>query len=199
MRKAIPAFIFCFAIGTFLSCAQGANNEKSLESGTAGKGDPGYTYKITIEKMQFNWIIEDKNLRVKLKAQTAGWVGIGFSPTKGMKDANFVLGFVENGVATVSNQHGTAPTLHMKNIDLGGANHVMNPSGAEKNNETEISFAFPFSTGDELDRPIIVNGDTSILLAYGQAKQLAQVHLFRAKLKVNLSNGKYSVLLMTGK
>jgi len=199
MKKLIAISLCCMMGGIFLSCTKGKESEKALESGTAAKGDPGYTYKITVEKIQFNWSVENKNLKIKLAAQNSGWVGIGFNPTDVMKDANFILGFVKGGAAMISNQHGISSTLHKKNEDIGGASHIMNPSGTEKNGMTEISFTIPLKTGNKLDRPIDVNGNTAVLLAYGESKNLAQLHAFRAKLNVNLSNGSYSLLLMTGK
>jgi hypothetical protein len=199
MRKFIAISLCCIVGGILLTCTKGKESEKALESGTAVKGDPGYRYKIMIDKIQFNWSVENKNLKIKLAAQNSGWVGVGFNSTDAMKDANFILGYVKDGAAVISNQHGISSTLHKKNEDIGGASHVMNPSGTEKNGMTEISFTVPLKTGAKLDRPIDVNGNTVVLLAYGQSKNLAQLHAFRAKLNVNLSNGSYSVLLMTGK
>jgi hypothetical protein len=198
MKKAILVLSTGFIIGIFLTCSKGTSN-KPLESGTAGKGDPGYTYKISIEKMQFNWAVAGKTIRIMLKGKTDGWIGIGFNPTNGMKDANFILGMYKNGQAVLTNQHGTAPTMHKKNVDLGGNNYIKNPSGSETNGETEITFTYPLKTRGKLDKPIDVNGKTIVLLAHGPNKELSQVHSFRAKLEVNLTTGKYSVLLMTGK
>ena len=199
MRNVIAISLCCIMAGMLVSCKKGSQSGEALESGTARKGDPGYTYRIAVDKIQFNWSVENKNLRVKLAARNPGWVGIGFNPTDGMKDANFILGYVKDGVAVISNQHGVSSTLHKKNEDIGGAGHVMNPSGMEKNGITEISFTIPLTTGGMLDRPIDLNGNTAVLLAYGESKNLAQLHSFRAKLYVNLSNGSYSIVLMTGK
>src|SRR5271157_4265372 len=90
MKKALlMALLISITIGAALSCSKATNEQKPIFSGTASKGDQGYTYKITLEKIQFNWLIDNDNLKIKLQAQTPGWVGIGFNPSKGMKDANF--------------------------------------------------------------------------------------------------------------
>jgi hypothetical protein len=195
MKKSLLPLLFSIAIAIALSCSKATNEQKPIFSGTADKGDRGYTYKITLEKIQFNWSIDNDNLKIKLQAQTPGWVGIGFNPTEGMKGANFILGSVKDGAATITNQHGISKTLHRKNTDLGGANRIINPSGTSNNTQTVIGFAIPYKAGDKLNKPINMNEDTTVLLAYGQSKQLAQVHSFNAKLKVNLTTGKYSVLL----
>jgi hypothetical protein len=199
MKKSLLVLLISFSVGAVFSCSKAADEQKLLLSGTAVKGDQGYTYKITLEKIQFNWRIDNNNLRIKLFAQTPGWVGIGFNPSEGMKDADFILGSAAGGTATISNQHGVSKTLHSKNTDIGGVNRVINPSGNETKNGTEISFTIPYKTGDKLTKPISVTEDIPVLLAYGQSKHLMQLHSFRAKLTVNLSTGKYAVILMTEK
>ena len=199
MKKSLLMLLISFIVGAALCCSKAADEQKRHLSGTAGKGDQGYTYKITLEKIQFDWSIDNSNLRIKLFAQTPGWIGIGFNPTEEMKDAEFILGFATGGTVTISNQHGVSKTLHSKNTDLGGVDRVINPSGKETNNGTEISFTIPYKTGDKLAKPTSVKEDIPVLLAYGQSKHLMQLHSFRAKLTVNLSSGQYSVILMTEK
>ncbi len=196
MKKSLLAVLLIgMTIGVVLSCSKAGNDQKAISSGDAAKGDPGYTYKITLEKMQFNWRLDGDNLKIKLQAQTPGWVGIGFNPSEGMKDANFVMGSVDKGVATITHQYGVSKTMHKKNVDLGGENRVTQTSGSERDNATEITFSMPYKTADKLNKPINVKQDTTVLLAYGKSKLLMQVHVFMAKLKINLSTGKYSVLM----
>jgi hypothetical protein len=199
MRKALIIMLMGIFAGGLLSCNKGPGSGTLPQSGSAVKGEQGYAYKISVEKIDFSWMIEGSNLRVRLRAQTPGWVGVGFNPSEGMKDANFIMGFVKDGAATITNQHGISLTLHKKNEELGGTGHVMNPAGSGTDSETEISFTIPLKTGDKLDRPIEPKGDTVVLLAYGPARQLAMIHSFRAKLRVNLSGGAYTILAMTGK
>lgn len=194
MKKVSAMFVTLMLMAGIVSCSkEKAKEEPKGISSTAEKGDTGYTYKISVENITFNWKA-GKNLAVKIKAKTTGWIGIGFNPSEGMKDANFIMGYVKDGKVTISNQHGTSKSLHKSNVDLGGKENVTAKAGSEKNGETELSFEIPFKTGDKLDRPVDLNGDTTILLAYGQSDLLAQQHMSRAKIKVNLSNGSYSVI-----
>lgn len=182
---------------SFTSCGKEKEKEqpKTLPAGTAEKGDAGYAYKITLENMTFNWKA-DRVLSIKLKAKTEGWVAVGFNSTEGMKDANFIMGYVKDGKVTLSSQFGVSKILHKNNEELGDKDHFSNPAGTEKNGETEISFTIPYKTGSKLDRPIDKNSDTIVMLAYGQTDMLPQQHLFRAKLKMNLATGAYTVMVM---
>ncbi len=182
-------------INIFLVSCTEKEPQKPLESKNASLGEDGYTYKITVGKMQFSWKILDKNISVQLKGETSGWIGIGFNPTEGMKDANFIMGYVKDGTATLSSQYGISKMLHKGSTDIGGKDYILNPSGSFKDKVTEIKFEYPLSTGDKLDRPIKVNEDTTVLLAYGSTTMLSHQHMSRSKLVVNLSNGKYSLLV----
>ncbi|TAL38737.1 MAG: DOMON domain-containing protein [Spirochaetes bacterium] len=186
-------FIGLFALAA-VNCGKEKPADKPLETGTAAKGDQGYTFKVAADKMQLQWSLAGETLTVKLKAPTSGWVGVGFNPTDSMKDANFVMGLVKEGKVTVSSQYGTAKNLHKNVTDLGGKSYVTNAAGKEENNETEISFSMPLKSGDSLDRPITANADTVVLLAYGPGDILAQQHVYRARLKINLSTGAYTLM-----
>jgi hypothetical protein len=149
---------------------------------------------MTVGVVQVDWLVAENELKLKVKAQTNGWVGIGFNASKGMKDAWFVLGSLKDGKVTVSEDHGTTETAHRSVADLGGTASVQNVSGSNANNETEIRFSMPLVPPGSLDKPIVTDADMNVLLAYGDTIALQQIHKFRAKLKVNLSSGKYTIV-----
>ncbi len=180
------------------SCSKGEDSEKGVKSGIAAKGDSGYTYKLTSGTMEFQWSITGNSIHVKLKGGTAGWIAAGFNPSEGMKDANIIMGFVKDGKVELSNHYGMSKYLHKDVSALGGKNHITNPSGSMKDNVTEISFDYPLTTGDKLDRPININGDTVLLLAMAQSNIISRQHMFRSKFIVNLSKGSYSVISESG-
>ncbi len=193
MRNALLFVIMVSMAAVSFSCAKDTDEQKKQESGTASAGDPGYTHQLTLDTMRFQWKIDGKILRVKLKAPTTGWLGIGFNPTEGMKDAHFVMGFVKDGTATISDQHGTGKNVHKANVDLGGTSTVRDGTGIEKGNETEISFSVPLKSEEKLDSEIITDKDITVLLAYGKSDIWGLQHAFRAKIKLNLSTGQYTV------
>lgn len=181
------------ALAALLAVSCGKKEEKVLEAGTAGAGEPGYDYALTVEKMQFHWRLDKDELRVKLRAPVAAWLSAGFNPSKGMKDANLIIGHMENGRAVITDQHGVDTKKHRKDTDLGGEDDVREPSGSRTGGETVISFAIPVRARDQLDKPVLP--DAVVLLAYGKTDEAEQQHLFWAKARVNLATGAYAVTL----
>ncbi len=152
-----------------------------------------YSHKIDVEKISFQWEIDGTVLHVKLVAKTTGWVGIGFNPSEAMKDANFILGYVKNGKAKATDEYGSSQVKHQKDSKLGGEYSVSNLAGKEENGTTEISFTIPLNSGDTKDKPLSIDTETIVLLAYGAGRDSFKArHKFRAALKVNLKTGAFS-------
>jgi len=155
-------------------------------------GNIQYTNKIDVKDMTFQWKIDGDKIHIKLIAKTNGWVGIGFNPSKIMKDANFILGYVKNGKPAITDHFGTGDRMHKRDKKLGGKNNISNIFGTEENGKTEIGFTIPLNSGDSKDQKIKADKDTKILLAYGAGRDsFRAVHKFRTSITVNLASGKY--------
>ncbi len=149
-----------------------------------------YTHEVKSKKIAFAWKVDGNKLAVKLTAETDGWVGIGFNPTSEMKGANFILGYVKNGVAEVEDDFGTDENLHNPDTKLGGTSDVTLVGGTETGGVTTIEFTIPLNASDKNDTKIDVNGDTTVLLAYGAGRDsFMSRHTYRTTVKVNLSTG----------
>lgn len=197
-RRVMMVIMAGILIGA-VAAVPGCKKDKEIEPEAAGTpqkalpGEAGFTYKIIVKDMSLNWRTAGNTLQAMIRAKTSGWVGVGFNSTEVMKDAWFIMGYVRDGKVTISEQHGNTPRTHLRKTDLGGKETVTGASGTEDNNGTEIRFTIPLIPGD-IDKPIAAAGDTLVSLAYGKTEQLAQLHAFRAKIKVNLSTGAYSVI-----
>ena len=142
--------------------------------------------------MSFLWKIDGDKIHIKLVAKTNGWVGVGFNPTKIMKDANFILGYIKGGKPTITDHFGTDERKHESDKKLDGESNISNIFGKEENGKTEIGFTFPLNSGDSKDQKIRVGQDTIILLAYGAGRDSFKTrHKFRTSITVNLASGKY--------
>ena len=151
-----------------------------------------YTNKIDVKDISFLWKIDGDKIHIKLVAKTKGWVGIGFNPSKIMKDANFILGYVKKGKPAITDHFGTGERKHERDKKLGGESNISNIFGREKNGKTEIGFTFPLNSGDSNDQEIRVDQDTIILLAHGAGRDsFRSQHKFRTSITVNLASGKY--------
>lgn len=151
-----------------------------------------YQHSAAIEQMSFSWTLEGESLHIRLTAKTTGWVGIGFNPSKGMKDANFILGYVKDGTVSLRDDYGSSERQHSKDSKDGGQDNYADASGKEENGTTEIAFTIPLNSGDSKDSIITPAGDTVVLLAYGAGRDsFISKHQFHGTLKVNLSTGQY--------
>ena len=156
-------------------------------------GAQDYAHTIEVEKIRFDWRIEKDQLHVQLKAETEGWVGIGFNPSDKMKDADFIMGYVKKGKVKVADHFGVASTQHKEDTRIGGTSDVSNAEGSEKEGFTEIRFTIPLKTEDAKDKAITPDADTTVLLAYGSGRDsFRSRHAFRSVLTVNLSTGKFT-------
>jgi hypothetical protein len=149
-----------------------------------------YDHEVKDKKINFCWKVEGDKLAVKVSAETDGWVGIGFNPTKAMKGANFILGYVKKGVAKLDDDFGTGENEHTPDTKLEGTEDVTLIGGTEADGMTTIEFTLPLDSADKNDTKIDVNGDNIILLAYGAGRDSFKTkHKYRTALKVNLSTG----------
>ncbi len=151
-----------------------------------------YDHSIELKKMSFAWKVDGERLGVKLTGKSTGWVGIGFNPSKKMKDANYVLGYVKDGKAKIRDDFGVGEKKHKADEKLGGTSDALIIGGNEENGITTIEFSIPLVSEDKHDTTIDPMADTIVLLAYGGKRDsFRSTHKFRTILKVNLSTGHF--------
>lgn len=149
-----------------------------------------YQHSVTADKMNFDWSLQGDTLAIKLTAPTKGWVGVGFNPSKRMKDADFIVGYVKGGKVSIFDEFGTQATQHGKDTKKGGKNNVTIVGGTEQGNQTTLEFTIPVNSGDALDATLDPKGDTVVLLAYGPDRDSTRMkHTYHKTITVNLSNG----------
>ena len=149
-----------------------------------------YAHEVKDKKIAFAWSVDGDKLAVKLTAETEGWVGIGFNPASAMKGANFILGYVKNGQVELDDDYGVSESAHKSDTKLDGTSDVSLVGGSEADGVTTIEFTIPLASADKNDTKIDVNGDTTVLLAYGAGRDsFLSKHKYRSALKVNLSTG----------
>ncbi|MCX5868380.1 MAG: DOMON domain-containing protein [Proteobacteria bacterium] len=150
------------AISTGLFLSYQARAQPPEPKGT----DQGYST-ATDKGITLKWKVEGEMLKVKVSALTTGWVAAGFDPSRGMKDANIIIGFVKDGKAVIRDDFGNGMMTHRSDIDLLGKNNVTDKTGQEENGTTEISFTIPLNSGDDKDKPLTPGNTYKVLLAAG--------------------------------
>ena len=150
-----------------------------------------YDFTIDLGKMQFEWKVDGSNLNIYLKAKTKGWVGVGFNPTKRMKNANILIGYVKRGKVSIRDDFGYAQTGHKSDEKIGGQNNITKISGSERGGHTELKFTIPLDSGDPKDSLINVSKDITMMFAFGKSDNYRLKHKFFKKIKINLGTGKH--------
>jgi hypothetical protein len=125
-----------------------------------------YANTIDVIDVEIHWTNDANVLRVALESPGTGYVAIGFDPERRMEGANFIIGYVQEGVAYVRDDFGTGPTSHAPDDERGGVDNVLSAAGSEWADHTVIEFVIPLDSGDEMDKPLLPGGTYSVLVAY---------------------------------
>jgi hypothetical protein len=138
--------------------------------------------------MTLAWRIAGTELEVELTGPTTGWIAVGFEPSRAMKDANILIGYVDGDDAVMTDQFGTTMVAHRRDQEIGGSRDVLVISGSETGGETTIRFAVPLDSGDEYDQPLAAGETARVILAYGPdgADDTQTYHEDRAGLDIDL-------------
>lgn len=133
---------------------------------TAAAG--GYTLKYKV--------VDANILHCVLSAAGTGWLAVGFAPSAGMKDANFVIGHASGNSGTIRDDWGTSPSSHESDLALGGSNDVTLLSASEASGVTRLEFQFPLSSGDAYDRALSIGNTYPVIFARGTEDGFESYH-----------------------
>lgn len=138
--------------------------------------------------MTLSWRVVDTSLEVAVTGPTTGWVAVGFKPSRGMRDANILIGYVSGDETVMSDQYGVSMTGHRPDDQIGGDTHLAVLSGEEADGETTITFRIPLDSGDEYDQPLAAGETVQVILAYGPNGQddMTTYHAGRAGIEITI-------------
>ncbi len=166
-------------------------NEGASSSGTEASSTENHSSEqtqgsssVTAGDFTLNWTVEEKNATFTLEAPTTGWVAVGFNPTRMMQDANFIIGYVENGEAAIRDDFGNYFTSHDADHNLGGSDDILDFHGTESEGTTSLTFTIPLDSGDEYDQPLTPGEDLNLIFAYGNSDDFHSIHSETAKTTV---------------
>ena len=169
----------------FLTAAAGmlfANGEQEVVMGEGANG--GYSFEIG--EMTVEYTIAEEQIEITLAAPTEGWIAIGFEPSSVMKDANIIIGAVENGTLTVEDHFGTSTFVHKPDTDIGGSRDVTGMSGSEADGSTTLSFSIPLDSGDSYDTVLHSGDSVKVILAYANKDAFRTKHSYRTSAEITL-------------
>jgi len=125
--------------------------------------------------ISFSILIRGAEAEITVSAAVRGWVGIGFNPTNRMKDADFLIGYVKDGVAFARDDFGTGTGSHRADVDVGGTNNIISFSGTEKDGVTTMTFVVPVDSGDSKDSKLLP-GKHSVILGASNSDNFTGIH-----------------------
>lgn len=160
-----------------------AGDDSAAAGGDEADSEGADFAELTASDMVFRYRVVGDSMEVEVEAPTTGWVAVGFDPERGMQGANFVIGYVAGGEATVEDHYGNGMTSHSSDESLGGRRDVTEVTGTESDGSTTIGFRLPLDSGDEYDKPLESGGEYTVLLAYGpnNADDVTSYHQFRTQ------------------
>lgn len=113
--------------------------------------------------ISFSILVKGTQAEITVSAPYRGWVGIGFNPTSRMKNADFLIGYVKDGVAYARDDFGTGTGSHKADAEIGGRNDLLSFGGSEKDGTTTLTFVVPIDSGDAKDAKLLPGKHTVIL------------------------------------
>jgi hypothetical protein len=158
--------IAVFAFTPFAAEVSGADSSSAPDVvSSASKKKEWET--VTAAGITFKWRADSATLSCEVTAPTTGWVSVGFAPSKMMKDADIIIGYVSGTEVTIEDHFGTGIIAHKSDTALGGADNLTGKKGIERNDTTTIGFTMPLNSGDRNDKALEKGREYKIILAYG--------------------------------
>jgi hypothetical protein len=145
----------------FAGCAEQPEEGATFQTVTADWVPDGiisegeYAQKIVFSEgiFEVHWKNDAENLYMAMKGETEGWVAAGFEPEVLMKDADMIMGWVDDGKASAMDAYSTGNYgPHLPDAYLGGTDDILEFGGSEKDGFTVIEFSRKMDTSDEFDK-----------------------------------------------
>lgn len=153
-----------------VACGGGDGEEAEVTTSESGFSQ------VEAVGMTFEWMIDGDTIEIRVQSPEQGWVGVGFDPETIMRGANMIMGYVENGEATIADHYGNQLTNHTSDTELGGSDDVTLIEGSEDEDGTTLHFSMPLDSGDEYDKPLTEGETHTLMLAYGTEDNFTEQH-----------------------
>jgi len=132
--------------------------------GIISEGEYDGSFKSDNGKFEFYWRNDDEKLYAGMSGSTEGWVSVGFNPTSAMKDADIILGYMENSELNIHDMYSIGVYgPHPDDTDMGGEYSILSSGGMEKDGKTTVEFSRYLDTGDSYDSELSKGGNVKFL------------------------------------
>ena len=168
MRYRFVPFFLVLACAVFAQSIDGRIEEGEYPFSVSWK-DQGYG---------LFWRLEGDLAVFALRAETEGWLALGFDPETAMESADMIIGWVDdNGEVTVLDCFATGPYgPHSPDTELGGSSDIIASAGEERAGLTTIEFSRKLAAQDRFDKDIPTTGVLKIVWAFGTTDDFQEIH-----------------------
>lgn len=152
--------------------ADGVINDGEYQGGV---GESGY---------EIFWRLDGDDILIGMRAETNGWVAVGFQPQPDHRMSDTIIGNVTDEGAAVFDMYSTeefGPCV--LDIDLGGSDDILDSGGRETDGVTVIEFRRALTTNDTYDGAL-VSGPNEVIWAYSNTDDVVARHLDRGRLEI---------------
>lgn len=183
-KSALPSSLPPPPIGTQPEGPSVSDNVNWAADGVITAGE--YRNSRSFDSYELWWTADEANLYVAVKAETQGWLAIGFDPESKMKDADIVIGYIKDGKLTISDQYSAGQFgPHLPDVDQGGSDDILASAGKSEGGFTTIEFKRKLDTGDRFDK-VLGKGTHKIIWAYGSDPIFTLKHTTRGSGEIDL-------------
>lgn len=121
---------------------------------------------ISTNGIFFAYQIEDDRLNCTLKAETKGWIGIGFNSRNSIVGSDLLLFNIVDGKPSSTDLFVKSAGNPKKDTELGGKNSIKILDSKETGNTSMVQFSIALNSGDPYDFKHKVNQEFWLILAY---------------------------------
>ena len=141
---------------------------------------------VDVDHFHLEWMVDGDVLKLKISAPVTGWVAVGFNPTNKMKDADIIIGYVDDGELFIEDHYGNTAISHRPDERGNGTNDIFSASGRESGGTTELSFSIPLDSGDSRDQPLVEGQEVKVIFASHTADRITAKHNRRTSTVITL-------------
>jgi len=135
-------------------------------------------------EMDIGWSVKEGNLVFGVRTVGLGWAAVGFNPTTMMRNANIIIGDVdEEGSLSIEDHFGVSNTGHRADEER----NILQAAGSESEEGTVIEFVIPLDSGDDMDRKLEAGQEYKVILAYHMSSNSFKIrHSNRTSVNIQL-------------
>jgi hypothetical protein len=184
--------ILCLGLVPAVACRGGGTPEPTPASAPVSWAPDGvitpeeYPGEAHYQAYDIFWRLDGQYINIGLRAETGGWVAVGFRPQPLHRETDMVIGYVSGGQASVFDMfsNGELGPCEM-DTELGGTNDILESGGSEAGGSTTIEFRRRLDTGDRYDGAL-TSGANPIIWAYSNVDDVRLQHIMSGRGELTL-------------